>query len=124
MPNGGCGGVIPSFFYMKTARGIYHNLQDSDYIVELQNIRFYFSSKTYRDKFAERLFDEIERFNTALNMVYKNTFDLAGDVLAMVRLYNRIEKRGFYIEIDGNEISCLENLAFDVMPIYKKRYDG
>lgn len=106
---------------MKTARGVYHDLKESEYIVTVDGIKFYFSSELYRQKFLKKSWDEKERFNESLNRVYKNQFDLSGDVLAWIRLYNRIEKRGFYIVVDGVEIECLENLAFDVTMIYRKK---
>lgn len=106
---------------MKTVRGVYHNLKESEFVHTIGEIRFYFSSQLYKDKFISRYLKEKERFNDSLNRVYKDKFDIAGDVLAWVRLYSKIEKRGFYIVVNGDEITCLEDLAFDVTLIYRTK---
>lgn len=109
---------------MKTARGIYYRLWESEYVHTIGNIRFYFSSRMHRDKFIASYQAEINRFNTALNKVYKNQFAISGDYLAMIRHYTKIEKRGFYLEMNGVKITCLEDLAFDMTANYKMKLDA
>jgi hypothetical protein len=109
---------------MKTVRGIYYNLKESEYVFTIGTIKFYFSSKMYRDKFMSRYLEERKRFNQALNHVYKDKFNLLGDMLAWVRLYVTIEKRGFYINIEGNDVTCLDDLVFVVTLNYKMKFDA
>lgn len=106
---------------MKTARGVYLNLKESVYVFTIGEIKFYFSSDWNRTRFMNRYLEEKEKFNTSLNRIYKERFDLSGDVLAWIRLYTKIEKRGFYLVVNGCEITCLEDLAFDVTLIYKMK---
>lgn len=108
---------------MKTARGVYHDLTESEYFYTVDDMIFIFSSLFYRDKFANIYEEEIERFNQALNNVYKDKFSIYGDKLALIRLYAMIEKRGFYLIIGGFEVKCLEDLAFVVMPNLKNKSD-
>lgn len=110
---------MPPFFTMKTKRGIYLDLRKSTYTftpIDIPEITFYFSSKFYRNKFANIYNEEVQRFNQALNNVYKNKFNIYGDLLALIRLYCLIEKRGFYLIYKGVEITCVDDLAFVVIP--------
>lgn len=70
-----------------------------------------------------RYLEERKRFNQALNKVYKNKFTLVGDLMSWVRLYDQIEKRGFHINIEGNEVTCLDDLVFVVTLNYKMKFD-
>jgi hypothetical protein len=97
---------------MRTRNGIFHNIYDSDYPFTVGEMTFYFSSPTYRLKFMERYIHEIERFNEGANVMYKHQFNLDFTELALIRLYTRIETRGFYIVLKGEVITCLENLRF------------
>jgi hypothetical protein len=99
---------------MKTKRGIYTNILDSTYTFSFDNFTFYFSSPFYLRKFKELYEYEINRFNTAVSVMYKNQFQLECDKLALVRLYSRIEKRGFYIKINEVPITCLDEITFEL----------
>lgn len=112
------------FSYMKTERGIYLNIQDSDYVFTVGRLQFYFSSQFYRGNFITQYLEEVRRFNKALNNIYKDKFLLDGTYLALIRLYTLIEKRGFYIKLDGRDITCLEDLHLDVIPTYRTKYDA
>lgn len=96
---------------MKTRNGVYHNILESDYVMTVGYIKFYFSSELYLTKFMDRYRDEIERFNDSINRMYKDRFDLDMTAFALVRLYTLIEKRGFYIKLHNREvITCLDDL--------------
>jgi hypothetical protein len=106
---------------MKTKRGIYYRLFESEFVHTIGDIRFHFSSKLYRDKFIETYRDYIDLFNQKLNKVYKNQYQIDGNYLALIRYYDRLEKRGFYIVMNGVVITCLEDLVFDVTVSYKAK---
>ena len=99
---------------IRSVRGVYYDLKQSKYVFTVGGIKFYFSSVLYRDKFMDRYLDECERFHEAINKIYKDKFDIRASTLALVRLYTLIEKRGFYIKVNGVGIDCLENLIFDM----------
>jgi hypothetical protein len=65
-------------------------------------------------KFQDEFQEEIDRFNTGINVMYKNQFQLECDKLALVRLYSKIEKRGFYIKINEVIITCLDDITFEL----------
>jgi hypothetical protein len=106
----------PFPFYMpRTKDGIYHNILESDYPFTIGEITFYFSSHSYRRKFMDRYRAEIMRFNESAMNIYKRQFNLVFIELAVIRLYTMIEKRGFYIILRGEPITCLENLTFHLV---------
>jgi hypothetical protein len=99
----------------RTRDGIFHNIEESDYPFSVGEMTFYFSSPTYRQKFMQRYRAEIERFNESAMNVYKRQFNLVFIELAVIRLYTQIEKRGFYLILRGEKVTCLENLTFHLV---------
>jgi hypothetical protein len=100
---------------MKTIRGIYHNLEESEYIFSRNHITFYFSSQLYLNKFVRIYDSEVDRFNDNGNSMYKDKFNLVLDDLALIRLYAIIEKRGFYIKVNEEIITCLNDIIFELV---------
>lgn len=93
---------------MKTVNGIYYDINDSDYIYEYKNYRFYFTSEVYKRKFIERLNDEINIETLKFYEKYKINVEI--EDLIIIKLYQKIEKRGFKIEkVLDNDIKILEN---------------
>jgi hypothetical protein len=94
---------------MMTKRGIYPNILDSEYPFTVGEITFYFSSMVYRQKFMNLYRDEIKHINeTAIR--HKHPFKTDMTIFSLLRLYCLIEKRGFYIKVRGEEVTCLENV--------------
>jgi hypothetical protein len=58
---------------------------------------------------------EIMRFNESAMNIYKRQFNLVFIELAVIRLYTMIEKRGFYINLRGEPVTCLESLTFHLV---------
>lgn len=98
---------------MKTRKGIYTNIKESDYCYTVKGMTFYFSSKFYLNNFIKEIETEMTSFNDRLNNVYNNKFRIKMDKFALIRLYQLIERRGFRIQIEGNEVDCLKNIQFE-----------
>lgn len=83
---------------------IYHNLQASEFIVEMNNMKMYFSSELYRQKFKSRigefLVDEVLKFSA----IYKISPTNKVYNMIILMLYKKIEKRGFYAVKDDKKI--------------------
>ena len=80
---------------MKTVRGIYHSLDESEYYFKYDDLTFVFSSKLYLKKFMG-IYKEYLKENTAkMESKYKSTF--YADELILIELYRKIEKRGFRV---------------------------
>jgi hypothetical protein len=109
---------------MKTRHGIYYNLKESEYRFKIGEVAFYFSSELNRKKFMKSYLDEFSRFNESLMRIYKNKFEISLPFLAWIRLYTLIEKRGFYLELEGEPVECLENLVFAETLNLRKKYEN
>lgn len=95
---------------MKTIRGIYHNLEESEYTFKYDNLEFVFSSNLYLNKFM-RIYKEYLKENTAkIEKQYNSTF--YADELILITLYKKIEKRGFRVLYFGEPLE--EKLYYNV----------
>lgn len=76
---------------MISRRGIYHDIKDSTYTVNINDMTFYFTS-----------------LNTKYRFIKKR--DQYGDILSTLELYEQTEKRGFLVEYKGVEHTCPETV--------------
>lgn len=85
---------------MKTIRGIYYNLNESEYSFKYENFTFYFSSQFYLDKFIKTYPTYLKDETIKLKSKYK--CHIYCDVMLLLNLYKNIEKRGYkVIYFDG-----------------------
>lgn len=91
---------------MKSARGIYYDLKESDYVATLtinsEKIDLYFSSLFTRKRFLENVGEYIHNENLKLSIMYK--IDIDATKLLILSYYKKLEKRGFRVLINDNEI--------------------
>lgn len=80
-------------------------------IEESNNITFVFSSELYLKKFIEKLHVNRTKINESLSTRFG--INIKCDVIADLRLYKSIEKRGFLILANGEKVTCLENIILD-----------
>lgn len=92
---------------MRTARGIYYNLEESQYRSQKGDLILYFSSKFYKDKYDE----EVESYVNQETLKHKIKYDqnILFDSLLYIAFYKKIEKRGFKVlyknkRIDPNQL--------------------
>ena len=97
---------------MLTVNGIYTDIYESTYSYKVDNIKFYFSSKVYCEKFASRW----EQFwlEESRKLELRYNANIKCKPLMLIKLYTMIEKRGFRIEIDDKVI---ENV-----PLFEIKY--
>lgn len=81
---------------MKTAKGIYLDLEDSTYFYRYESYKFYFSSQFYRANFIKKLDTFVKSEKIKFEAKY-NTIIIDSTFFAFV-LYSKIEKRGFRVE--------------------------
>lgn len=81
---------------MKTKRGIYLDIYESDYYYDLDGLRYYFSSEFYLIKFKDNVLNYVNENSIRLKMKYKIKFNF--DLFLSLAYYRKIEKRGFRIE--------------------------
>lgn len=87
---------------MKTIRGIYYDLNESDYTFSYDKLTFYFSSRCYLEKFKNLYVNYIKQETLKLSSKYKCI--VYGNEMILLSLYKNIEKRGFKVEYNGKVI--------------------
>lgn len=94
---------------MKTTRGIYNDLKESDYSYNFEGLTFFFSSKKYQEKFKNNVKEYVinERIKNYVKYKVHNSFE----IYYAISFYKKIEKRGFRIiannkELNENTIIC------------------
>lgn len=97
---------------MLTINGIYTDIYESTYNCKVDNMKFYFSSTVYRDKFLKRYESFLLEEQKKLELRYGCNIKCKS--LMLIKLYTMIEKRGFRIEIDDKTI--------DNVPLFKIEY--
>lgn len=98
-----------------TRRGVTYDLEHSPYVYKIQygdNIYDYkFSSKLYLDKFMQKSFDNRKQVNESLTKRFG--FAIESNLIADIKLYASIEKRGFLIANQDRRFNCLNNIRLD-----------
>ena len=90
-----------------TLRGVYHNLKESKYTISNSEVVFFFSSKSYLDKFMRDYQNNRVEFNKRLDKAISET-PLNMDTVADIKFYDEVEKRGFHAWLKGVNIDCNE----------------
>lgn len=90
-----------------TKGGIYHNLKESEYTISNKEVVFFFSSKSYLQKFMS-IYKSKRETVKYVNRKYIKHDVISLDILSDIRCYLEIEKRGFYVKIKGVEITSNE----------------
>lgn len=80
---------------MITKNGIELNIKESKFNLTINEIKFFFSSELYMNKFKSEYTTYIAMESIKLKNKYK--FDIKAELLLMLSFYKKIEKRGFYI---------------------------
>lgn len=93
---------------MKTKRGIYLDLSESDYIYELDGIAYYFSSEFNKNRFKDRVLDYVN--NEILKLKNRYKINCNFDLYFQLSFYKKIEKRGFRVV----ELSSNRNIHKDI----------
>lgn len=75
------------------------------------SVIYYFSSNLYLRNFKTRMQQNRKAINDSLSKRFN--FAFKSDVLADMKLYITIEKRGFLIEKNSEKIECLKDIILD-----------
>ena len=95
--------------------GVAYNLENTPYIYKVgygeEVYEYKFSSKLYLDKFMSKSFDYRKQVNESLTKRFG--FAIENNLLADIKLYSTIEKRGFLIANQDRRFHCLNNIVLD-----------
>lgn len=105
-----------------TRNNIAYDFDISPYYLEVpyenMNLKYVFSSELYRQNFYNKYIENREKINISLSNRFR--VDIENDLVADLKLYVTIEKRGFLIWKDEEKITCLDNIKLDGMRMMKK----
>ena len=92
---------------------IYNNIDESTYFFEYNNLKFYFSSMFYLEKFERDYINFLKDETTKLKVKYKCR--IMCDEMILLLLYKKIEKRGFRVYFKNLLLkeNCYINLKID-----------
>jgi len=89
------------------------NISPHNYTVPYEgyNVKYVFSSVLYKSKFIEKL----NKNRDDISMSLSNRFNLSFtcDILADLKLYTTIEKRGFLLYVNEEKIDCLNTITLN-----------
>lgn len=94
---------------MKSKRGVYLDIYESDYYYDLDGIRYYFSSQLYLNKFKENVLNYVNENSIKLKLRYK--INLNFDLFFTLSYYKKVEKRGFRVV----DISTEKTISKDII---------
>lgn len=99
-----------------TRSKVAYDLSISPHMLEVpydhgETLVYVFSSKLYKDKFYNALFENREKINESLSNRFG--FKIVNDLLCDLKLYISIEKRGFLILKDKEKMVCQEDIICD-----------
>ena len=86
-----------------TRGNIEYNFEKSNFIAEINNFKFVFSSKLHLEKFNNRIIENRKKISVSLS----DRFNLyiSADTIADIILYTKIEQRGFLIIYESEKIT-------------------
>ena len=87
---------------MKSKRGIYYDLNESDYIYTIDNFKFVFSSLFYLSLFKQNLESYLKYEEDKLNNKIGEDLNLKEVIL--LNHYKKLEKRGFLVYYNNKKL--------------------
>lgn len=85
---------------MKTIRGVYHDIEESDIYLQVDNFYLYFSSNFLKGKFVG-LYD---KYYEKVNKMFTRIYDMDYTSIIIISLYKNVEKRGFRVYYNDRRI--------------------
>lgn len=105
-----------------TRNGITYDISKSPYTLcikyDVSDLIYHFSSQLYLDKFKSKLEENRKNINDSLTKRFN--FEITNNMLADLRLYTMIEKRGFFIVSGKEKFDCLSNIKLDGLELTTK----
>lgn len=98
-----------------TRSGIAYDLSISPHKTEIlysgRVITYIFSSELYMNKFEEKIVSNRNKINESLSNRFR--MDINASLIADLKLYSEIEKRGFLIKTEKESHLCLNTIKLD-----------
>ena len=105
-----------------TRNNIAHDLNISPHYVECVHgaglVKFVFSSEFYKNKFEREFVEHRKKVNDSLSNRFG--FSIRANLVADLKLYSAIEKRGFLIYYNEDKVECLNDITLDGLMLTPK----
>lgn len=101
-----------------TRNGIVYDLRKSPYIVDNDDLTFYFSSVNHKEKFIEKRTENRELISYSLSKRFG--FNINFNLLSDIVLYSKVETRGFLIKYKGESFICKKDITLNGGKVTKK----
>lgn len=99
---------------MKTKRGVYQDISESDYYYDLDGVRYYFSSEFNLNRYKERVNDYVN--NEIIKLKYRFRVNCSFDLYFQLAYYKKIEKRGYrVVELSTNRAITKETTILNTI---------
>ena len=95
---------------MASRNRVYYDLSKSPLRATYLGITFSFSSELHRQRFERLAVQRMEWMTDSMSRRIGIKTDMHQP--ALIQLYRQTETRGFYVEMDGESFSCLDELVF------------
>ena len=79
---------------------------------------YVFSSEFYREKFKRECVEHRRKINNSLSNRFG--FSIRAELVADLKLYSAIEKRGFLIYYNEDKVECLSDITLDGLMLTPK----
>lgn len=89
----------------KTIAGVYHNIEESEFVVTDGHLYIFFTSSSTMKKFLAGYEENRQKMNEKFEKIVKDEIEINQDVLFDLFFYKKCEKRGFYCIFNGQEIN-------------------
>jgi len=96
-----------------------NKLINSPHTISVGCCTFYFNTEKALLKFIEERDDVLKETNTRLMKIYKGVFNIDVEILSDVRLYHKINRRGFLVKYKDITFNSLDEIQFTMNQIIK-----
>ena len=107
-----------------TRSNIAHDLTVSPHFLQIKypegiSLRYIFSSELYKRKFTEKYEENRKAINASLSNRFG--FQIDAEMIADIKLYTTIEKRGFLIYRNNEVITCQDKITISGNSLMMKK---
>lgn len=96
-----------------------NKLAESPYYIAVGDLVLFFNTEKALYRFIEERDDVLKETSAKISKIYKDLFTIDMNVLSDVRLYYKINRRGFLVKHKGVSYNSLDEMKFELNNISK-----
>lgn len=94
-----------------------NKLITSPHTLTIGETTFFFSTEKALFSFMEKRDGQLKETNARIMKIYKDLFNIDVEILSDVRLYHKINRRGFLVKHKGVLYNSLDEIRFEMKTI-------